>query len=182
MAALSGFFPPYMTIIYMPGQLHSNADALSRISTRPWPLEDCSDHGHLIKKVSTPSKKKPRLLHAIQTRGQDGDRVLDTDFVPSLTDKGIRVSQKLDPELCRFMELLHKHAVKPNSMSLREEPLVKIFCSLWYEFWVREEILYCGIWLQGKEWNLLIYLWGFWNIIGIKYKSERQRRGYRYRI
>ncbi len=44
------------------------------------------------------------LLHAIQTRGQDSDRDLDTDLVPSLTNEEIRVSQKLDPELCRFME------------------------------------------------------------------------------
>ncbi len=72
-------------------------------------------------------------MHAIQTRGQDGDRDLDTDLVPLLSDEEIRVSQKLDPELCRFMELLHKHAVKPNSKSLREEPPdVKILCSLWY--------------------------------------------------
>ncbi len=124
-----------MTILYRPGKLHSNADALSRIDTRPCPREDCPDHGHLIKKVSMPSEKKPRLLHAIQTRGQDSDRDLDTDLVPLLSDKEIRVSQKLDPELCRFMELLHKHAVKPNSKSLREEPsLVKILCSLWYKF------------------------------------------------
>ncbi len=61
------------------------------------------------------SEKKPRLLHTIQTRGLDSDHDLDTDLVPSLSDKEIRVSQKLDPELCRFMDLLHKHAVKPNS-------------------------------------------------------------------
>ncbi len=64
-------------------------------------------------------------------RAQDGDQSLDTDLVPSLSNKEIRVSQKLDPVLCRFMELLHKHAVKPNSKSLREEPPdVKILCSL----------------------------------------------------
>ncbi len=112
-----------------------NADALSRIEARPCPSEDCPDHGHLIKKHKSPSEKKPRLLHAIQTRGQDGDRDLDTDLVPSLSDEEKRVSQKLDPKLCRFMELLHKHTVKPNSKSLREEPHdVKILCSLWYEF------------------------------------------------
>ncbi len=66
---------------------------------------DCPDHGHLIKKVSTHSEKKPRLLLAIQTRRQDGGRDLETDLVPSLSDEEIRVSQKLDPELCRFMEL-----------------------------------------------------------------------------
>ncbi len=38
------------------------------------------------------------LLHAIQTRGQDGDHDLDTDLVPSLSDEKIRVSRKLDPE------------------------------------------------------------------------------------
>ncbi len=110
-----------MTILYRPGKLHGNADALSRIDTRPCPHEDCPDHGHLIKKVKSPSEKKPSLLYAIQTRGQDGDRVLDTDWVPSLTDEEIRVSQKLDSELCSFMELLHKHTVKPNSKSLKEE-------------------------------------------------------------
>ncbi len=46
------------------------------------------------------------------------------------------------------MELLHKHAVKTNSKSLREEPPdVKILYSLWYEFQVRDEILY----RTGKE-------------------------------
>ncbi len=64
----------------------------------------------------------------------DGDRDLDTDLVSSLSDEEIRVSQMLDPELCRFVELLHKHAVKPNSKSLNKEPHdVKILCSLWYE-------------------------------------------------
>ncbi len=128
-----------MTILYRPGKLHCNADALSRIDTH----EDCPDHGHLIKKVKSPSEKKPRLLHAIQTRGQGGDCDLDTDLVPSLSNDEIRVSQKLDPELCRFMELLHKHAVKQNSKSLRQEPPdVKILCSLWYKFRVRDEILF----------------------------------------
>ncbi len=102
----------------MPGKLHGNADALFRIDTRPCPHEDCPDQGHLITKVKSPSEKKPRLLLTIQTRGQDGDHDLDTDLVPSLSDKEIRVSQKLDPEICTFMELLHKHAVKPNSKSL----------------------------------------------------------------
>ncbi len=117
--------------MYRPGKLHGNAAALSRIDTRPCPREDCPDHGHLITKVSTPSEKKPRLLLAIQTRGEGGNRDLDTDLFPSLSDEEIRVSQKLDPELCRFMELLHGHTVKPNSKSLREEPPdVKILCSL----------------------------------------------------
>ncbi len=101
-----------MTILYRPGKLHGNADALSRIDTRPCSSKDCPDHAHLVKKDKSPSEKKPRLLHAIQTGGQDGDHELDTDLVPSLSDEEIRVSQKLDPELCRFMELLHKHAVK----------------------------------------------------------------------
>ncbi len=82
-----------------------------------------------------PSKKKPRLLHAIQIRCKDSDRDLDTDLVPLLSNDKIRVSQKLDPELYRFMEILHKDTVKPNSKSLREEPPdVKILFSLWYEF------------------------------------------------
>ncbi len=90
-------FRPYMTILHRPGKLQGNADTLSRIDTRPCPHEDCADHGHLIKKVSTSSEKKPRLLHAIQTRSQDDNRDLDTDLVPSLSDEEIRVSQKLDP-------------------------------------------------------------------------------------
>ncbi len=64
-------FRPYMTILYRPGKLHGNADALSKIDTRPCPREDCPDHGHLIKKVQSPSEKKPRLLCAIQMRAQD---------------------------------------------------------------------------------------------------------------
>ncbi len=126
-----------MTILYRPGKWHGNADALSRIDTRPCSHEDCPDHVHLIKKVKYPSEKKPRQHCAIQTRNKDGSQNLDcnTDLLPSLSDKEIRVSQKLDHELCRFMELLHKHAVKPNSKPLREEPHdVKILCSLWYEF------------------------------------------------
>ncbi len=64
-------------------------------------------------------------------RAQDGDHDIDTDLVPSMRDEEIRVSQKLDPELCRFMELLHKHSVKPNSKSLREVPPdVKVLCTL----------------------------------------------------
>ncbi len=75
-----------MTILYMPGKLHGNADTLSTIDKRPCPLEDCPDHGYLIKKVKSPFKKKPRLLYAIQTRGQGGDCDLDTDLVPSLSN------------------------------------------------------------------------------------------------
>ncbi len=120
-----------MTILYRPGKLHGNANALLRIDTRPCPREDCPDHGHLIKKVKSSSEKKPRLLHAIQTRGQGGDGDLNTYLVPSLSNEEIRVSQKLDHEICRFMELLHKHALNPNSKSLRQEPpCVKILCSL----------------------------------------------------
>ncbi len=147
-----------MTILYKPGKLHGNAGALSRIDTKPCPREDCPDHGHLSKKVKLLSEKKPRLLHAIQTRGLDGDRDLDTDLVPSLSDEEIRVSQKLDPELCRFMELLNKDAVKPNSKSLREEepPDVKILCSLWYEFRVQDEILYRTGKETTDEWRLVI--------------------------
>ncbi len=96
-----------MTILYRARKLHGNADALSRIDTRPCTCEDRPNHGHLVKKDKSPSEKKPRLLHAIQTRGQDGDRDLDTDLVHSLSDEEIRILQRLDPELCRFMELLH---------------------------------------------------------------------------
>ncbi len=93
----------YMPILYRPGKLQGNADALSRIDTRPCPSEDCPNHGHLIKKVKFPSEKNPRLLHTIQTRGQDGDRHLNTDLVHLLSDEEIRVSQKLDPELWPHM-------------------------------------------------------------------------------
>ncbi len=82
-------------------------------------------------------------MHAIQRRGQDGDCDLDTDLTPSLTDEEIRVLQKLDPGLCWFIELLHKHEVKPNSKSSRDEPPdVKILYSLWSKFPVGDEILY----------------------------------------
>ncbi len=113
-----------MTILYRPGKLHSNADTLSGIDTRRCHHEDCPDHGHLIKKVKSPSEKKPRLLCAIQMMNQDGSQDLDcnADLVPTLNDEEIRVSQKLDTELCRFMELLHEHTVKPNSKLLTAEP------------------------------------------------------------
>ncbi len=137
--------------------MHGNADALSRIDTIPCPSVYCPDHGHLIKKVKVPSEKKPKLLHAIQTRGLGSDGVLDIDLLSSLSNEEIRVSQKLGPELCRFMELLYKHLVKSNSKSLRQEPPdVKILCSLWYVFGVRDEILF----RTGKEvtdkWRLVI--------------------------
>ncbi len=82
-------FRPYMTILYRPGKLHGNADALSRIDTRPCPHEDCPDRGHLIKKVKSPSEKKPRLLCALQMTNQDGSQDLEdnTDLVPSLSDE-----------------------------------------------------------------------------------------------
>ncbi len=100
-----------MTILYTPEKLHGNAEALWRIDTRPCLREDCPDHGHLIKKVKLLSEKKSKLLEAIQSRGKDGDRDLDTDLVPSLSNEEVGVSQKLDPEICRYMELLPKHAV-----------------------------------------------------------------------
>ncbi len=80
-------FRPYMTILYRPGKLRCNTNTLSRIDTRPCPREDCPDHGHLIKKVKSPSEKKPRLFHTIQTRGQGSDIDLDTDLVPLLSNK-----------------------------------------------------------------------------------------------
>ncbi len=132
-----------MTILYTPGKLQSNAEVLSRIDTRPCPREECPDHGHLIKKVKSISEKKPSLLNTIQTRGHGSDSDLDTDLVPSLSFEEIMVSQKFDPELFRFMELLHKHAIKPNSKSLRQEPPdIKISCSLWNKFCVQDEILF----------------------------------------
>ncbi len=131
-----------MTILYRPGKLHSNADALSGIDTKPCPREDCPDHCHLIKKVKSPSEKKPRC--AIQMRKQDGSHNFDEDpdLVLSLSDKEIKIAQQRDPELCRFMELLHEHAVKPKSKLLTAEPLdIKVLCTLWYEFRVRDKIL-----------------------------------------
>ncbi len=62
---------PYMTILYRPEKNHGNADTLCRIHTRPCPHEDCPDHGHIIKKVKSPSEKKPRLMAAIRMRSQD---------------------------------------------------------------------------------------------------------------
>ncbi len=89
-------FRHYMNILYRPGKLHGNASALSRIDARPCPREDCPDHGHLIKKVKSPSEKKPRLLCAIKLRNQDGSHDLDdyTDLLPSLSDEEIRIAQK----------------------------------------------------------------------------------------
>ncbi len=70
-----------------------------------------------------------------QDSSQDSD--CNSDLVPSLSDEEISVSPKLDPELCRFMELLHEHTVKPNSKVLTAEPTdTKVLCTLWYEFHV----------------------------------------------
>ncbi len=55
------------------------------------------------------------------------------------------------------MELLHKHLVKSTSKSLRKEPLnVKILCTLWYEFRVRDEILYQTGKEVDDEWQIVI--------------------------
>ncbi len=55
------------------------------------------------------------------------------------------------------MELLHKQEVKPNSKSLGEETRdFKILCSLWYEFRVRDEILYRTGKETTDEWRLVI--------------------------
>ncbi len=70
-------FRSYMTILYRPGKLHGNADALSRIDTRTCPHEECQDHGHLITKIKAPSEKKPRLFCAIQMKSKDGNHDLD---------------------------------------------------------------------------------------------------------
>ncbi len=78
-------------------------------------------------------------------------------MVPSLSDEEIRVSEKMDPELCMFMELLHKHSLKPNSKLLKEEPPdVKILFTLWYEFHVQDEILYHTGKEMDDEWRLVI--------------------------
>ncbi len=78
-------------------------------------------------------------------------------MVPSLSDEEIKDAQKRDPELCRFIELPNKHTQKPPSKLLAgESPDVKVLCSLWYQFQVRDEIFYC----TGKEveapWRLVI--------------------------
>ncbi len=114
MVALSGTIQTLHDHLVQAWKIHGNADTLSRIDTRPCPREDCPDHGHLIKKVKSPSENKPRLLCAIQMRNQDGSQDLDdnNDLVHSLSDEEIRVAQKRDSELCRFMELLHEHSVK----------------------------------------------------------------------
>ncbi len=83
--------------------------------------------------VKSPSEKKPRLLCAIQMRNQDDRHDLDddTDLVPSLSDEEIRIAHKRDPELCRYMELLHRHAVKPKCKLLTAEPPdVNVLCTL----------------------------------------------------
>ncbi len=78
-----------MTILYSPVKNHGNADTLSCIVTRPCPREDCPDHGHLIKKVKSPSEKKPRLLALIKTRSHviAGNLDNNCEVVPSLSDK-----------------------------------------------------------------------------------------------
>ncbi len=56
---------------------------------------------------------------------------VNCEVVPSLSDD----AQKRDPELCRFMELLHEHTEKPQSKLLvGESPNVKVFYFLWYQF------------------------------------------------
>ncbi len=114
----------YMIILYRPGKLTQYLALVRIVLTMAISLRR---YQCLLRR---------NLGYCTQSKlGQDSDRDLDTDLVPSLSNEEIKVSQKLDPELCRFMELLHKQAMKPNSKSLREEPPdVKILCSLWYEF------------------------------------------------
>ncbi len=50
-----------------------------------------------LRRLNPLLRRNPRLLQSIQTRGQDADRHLDTDLVPSLTDKEIRLSQREEP-------------------------------------------------------------------------------------
>ncbi len=72
-------------------------------------------------------------------------------------DEEKRIAQKQDPELCRFMELLHRHTVKPKSKLLTAEPpYVKSLCTLWHEFRVQDEILYCTGKEVDDEWRLAI--------------------------
>ncbi len=53
--------------------------------------------------------------------------------------------------------MLHEHAVKPNSKMLTAEPPdVKVLCSLWYEFCVRDEIIYHTGKEVEDEWQLVI--------------------------
>ncbi len=55
------------------------------------------------------------------------------------------------------MELFHKHALKPKSKLLTAEPPdVKVLCTLWYEFHVRDEILYHTCKEVDDEWRLVI--------------------------
>ncbi len=71
------------------------------------------------------------------------------------------------------MELLHKHSVKPNSNSLREEPPeVKVFCTLWYEFHVRDEILYRTGKEVDHEWRLVIPRYKHTEILSLLHDSK----------
>ncbi len=94
MATLSGTFQTLHDYLVWSGKLQGNANALSRIDTRPCAYEHCPDHGHLIKKVTAPSQKKPGPLCAIQARCQDDghDLKIISDVVPSLSDDDIRVA------------------------------------------------------------------------------------------
>ncbi len=111
----------------------------------------------------------------IQTRSLDGSQDFDdnTDLIPSLSDEEIRVLQKLDPEFCRFMELLHKHPVKPNSKLLTaERPDVKVLCTLWYEFCVHNEILYHTGKEVDDEWRLVIHREKCTEILSLLHNSK----------
>ncbi len=92
-------------------------------------------------------------------RSQDCACNLDNDceVVLSLSDEVINDAHKHDPQLCRFMELFHKHTRKPQFKLLEgESPDMKVLCSLWNQFQVWHELLY----RLGKEveepWRLVI--------------------------
>ncbi len=55
------------------------------------------------------------------------------------------------------MELFHEHSVKSNSkLLIAEPPDVKVLCTLWYEFRVRDEIHYRTGKEVDDEWQLVI--------------------------
>ena len=90
-------FRPQMTILYRPGKNLGNADALSRLDTRPCPREDCPDHGHLVRKEKQPSEKKYMALAPIVTRSHDTTASTPetlSDVVPSFSNEEIKDSQQ----------------------------------------------------------------------------------------
>ncbi len=69
----------------------------------------------------------------------------------------MRIAKKRDPELCRSMELLHKHSVKPNSKLLTAKTSdIKAMYTLWFETRVRDEIYYRTGKEVDDEWQLVM--------------------------